>query len=74
MTDTAKLTWEEKVKLAKLRCVPGSKWRNLRSGIVAEIVSFNGIDATFRRSKGKDTRKWINHLAADYEYLGGPND
>lgn len=74
MSDTPKLTWGEEYKLALQRCVPGSKWRNIKSGIAATVVSFDGWDVVLRRDKGRETKKWIHYFASEYEYIGGPNE
>lgn len=65
-----KLSFEQKVALAKKRCVVGSKWRNRKSGIVAEVVEISGYGtALLRRPKMRDTYKWISALSWDYEFV-----
>lgn len=55
--------------------VVGSKWRNKKSGIVAEVVAIRSHNTvTLKREKRAWTSKWIDLLLLDYELVSDNAD
>lgn len=49
--------------------IAGSRWRNRKSGIVAEVVEAERDVVHLKHEKRATTLKWVDRLVEEYELL-----
>lgn len=46
--------------------IPGSRWRNNRSGVTSEVIRVEHRDVVLRRGKTGERKKYKQHFFLDY--------